>query len=52
MIIHEWRGRASPAKAEAYPLHFRTKVLPELSHIPGFLGAYLSRRTLDRKSVV
>jgi heme-degrading monooxygenase HmoA len=49
MIIREWRGRASPSKAEAYPLHFRTKVLPELSHVPGFLGAHLSRRTLDDK---
>jgi heme-degrading monooxygenase HmoA len=49
MIIREWRGRASPSKVEAYPLHFRTKVLPELSHIPGFLGAYLSRRAIDDK---
>jgi heme-degrading monooxygenase HmoA len=47
MIIREWRGRASASKADAYPLHFRTKVLPELSHIPGFLGAHLSRRAVD-----
>jgi quinol monooxygenase YgiN len=49
MIIREWRGCASPSKAEAYPHHFRTKVLPELVHIPGFLGAHLSRRPLDDK---
>jgi heme-degrading monooxygenase HmoA len=49
MIIREWRGRASPSKAEAYPLHFRAKVLPELSHIPGFLGVHLSWRTVDDK---
>jgi heme-degrading monooxygenase HmoA len=49
MIIREWRGRASPSKADAYPLHFRAKVLPELSHIPGFLGAYLSRRVVGDK---
>jgi heme-degrading monooxygenase HmoA len=49
MIIREWRGRASPSKAEAYPHHFRTRVMPELAHIPGFLGARLSRRPLDDK---
>jgi heme-degrading monooxygenase HmoA len=49
MIIREWRGRASPSKAEAYPHHFRTKVLPELASVPGFLGAHLSRRALDDK---
>ena len=49
MIIREWRGRASASNAEAYPRHFRTKVLPELTHVPGFLGAHLSRRALDDK---
>ena len=44
MILREWRGRASPSKAEAYPTHFRAKVLPELQQIPGFLGAQLSKR--------
>ena len=47
MIIREWRGRAAPSKAEAYPDHFRANVLPELHRVPGFLGAYLSRRQLD-----
>ena len=47
MIIREWRGRATPAKAEAYPAHFRANVLPELRDIPGFLGAQLSRRQRD-----
>jgi heme-degrading monooxygenase HmoA len=47
MIIREWRGRASPARAEAYPTHFRSNVLPELRQVPGFLGAHLSRRQLD-----
>jgi heme-degrading monooxygenase HmoA len=46
MIIREWRGRAAPARADAYPLHFRSAVLPELRRIPGFLGAYLSQRRL------
>lgn len=46
MIIREWRGRASPDHGEAYALHFRTKVVPELREVPGFLGAHLSHRTL------
>jgi heme-degrading monooxygenase HmoA len=47
MIIREWRGRAAPSKAEAYPEHFRAHVIPELHRVPGFLGAYLSKRQLD-----
>ena len=44
MILREWRGRASASKAEAYPVHFRTKVLPELARVPGYLGAELGKR--------
>lgn len=44
MIIREWRGRAAPGKAEAYPAHFRRTVLPELRGIAGFCGAHLSQR--------
>ena len=33
-------------QADAYPAHFRTKVLPELACVPGFLGAQLSKRQL------
>jgi len=47
MIIREWRGRAAASNGEAYPEHFRASVLPELLQVPGFLGAYLSRRQLD-----
>jgi heme-degrading monooxygenase HmoA len=49
MIIREWRGRANPSKAEAYPQHFRETVLPELRPLPGFLGAHLARRHFDDK---
>ena len=49
MIIREWRGRASPSRAEEYPKHFRDKVVPELRRLPGFAGAGLSRRQLDGK---
>ncbi len=44
MIIREWRARASLAQAEAYPSHFRTKVVPDLNRLPGFAGAHLCRR--------
>lgn len=46
MVIREWRGRATLSRAEAYPKHFREKVIPELRHIPGFIGAQLGRRHL------
>jgi heme-degrading monooxygenase HmoA len=49
MIIREWRGRASPSRAEAYPKHFREKVVPELRHLPGFIDADLGQRQLDDK---
>jgi heme-degrading monooxygenase HmoA len=44
MIIRAWRGRASPAKSDAYPRHFRETVVPDLQKTPGFLGAQLTRR--------
>jgi heme-degrading monooxygenase HmoA len=46
MILREWRGRASPSKADAYPAHFRRTVLPELAGVPGFLGAELAKRRI------
>jgi heme-degrading monooxygenase HmoA len=49
MIIREWRGRANPSQAHAYPKHFREKVIPELRHVPGFAGAQLAQRQLDDK---
>jgi heme-degrading monooxygenase HmoA len=49
MIIREWRGRASPSKADAYPKHFNDKVVSELRQVPGFVGAQLSRRQFDDK---
>ena len=49
MILREWRGRASPSEAEAYPTHFRANVLAELARIPGFLGAQLSKRQVGDK---
>jgi heme-degrading monooxygenase HmoA len=46
MIVREWRGRAELARANAYPKHFREKVLPELRAVQGFRGAQLFRREL------
>jgi heme-degrading monooxygenase HmoA len=49
MIIREWRGRAAKSNPDAYAKHFRTNVVPELREMPGFVGAYLSQRTLNEK---
>lgn len=46
-IARTWSCRADPKDPDAYPRHFRDKVLPELDAIPGFLGAMLMRRDLD-----
>ena len=49
MILREWRGRASPSKADAYPNHFRLNVLSDLARVPGFLGAELGKRRIGDK---
>jgi heme-degrading monooxygenase HmoA len=43
MIVRTWRGRASEAKPDAYPMHFANNVLPALRGVEGFLGATLLR---------
>jgi heme-degrading monooxygenase HmoA len=43
MIVRAWRGRAATSNPSGYADHFRQKVLPELHHIAGFLGASLLR---------
>lgn len=47
MVIREWRGRARRSRADAYPRHFRERVISELRQVPGFIGAQLARRDLD-----
>ena len=47
MIIREWRGRARRSQADAYPRHFRERVISELRQVPGFIGAQLARCDLD-----
>ena len=34
-------------QADAYPKHFRDRVLSELRQVPGFIGAQLARRDND-----
>ena len=41
MIVRTWRGRTTPARADAYAHHFRENVMPELRGIAGFIGASL-----------
>lgn len=38
MIIREWRGRAVRQRSDAYPKHFRERILPELQKIPASSG--------------
>ena len=49
MIIREWRGRADPACADAYPRYFREHLVPDLKRLPGFLGAHLGRHRIGDK---
>ena len=49
MILREWRATATRSNADAYPIHFRDNVVPELRLVAGFAGAQLSRRELDDK---
>ncbi len=51
MILREWRGRARRSNAADYPEHFRNRVVAELRHIPGFLGAFLGQRQMPNDQV-
>ena len=44
MILREWRARASPDNADAYPRHFRRNVAVELKSVEGFRGATVYRQ--------
>jgi len=43
MIVRAWRGRAASDNPSGYAAHFHQKVVPELRHVAGFLGASLLR---------
>ncbi|HEY6596112.1 MAG TPA: antibiotic biosynthesis monooxygenase [Asanoa sp.] len=44
MIARVWTATASADGAERYAAHFRSRVLPQLRAVQGFLHAYLLRR--------
>lgn len=47
MIVRQWRATARTEKSTDYPKHFKTRVLPILTNMDGFLGAELLARTTD-----
>jgi heme-degrading monooxygenase HmoA len=44
VIARTWSARATPADAPAYAEHLRTRVLPALRAVEGYLGGQLLRR--------
>ncbi len=52
MILRMWRGRADPAKADAYIEHAKQRVIPVLGKSGGYRGAYILRRILDATAEV
>jgi heme-degrading monooxygenase HmoA len=44
MICRYWRGLVRPDCADAYVEHLRSRTLPQLARIPGFLGSSVLRR--------
>lgn len=47
MVAREWRAVATPAGADAYAEYFRTRLLPALTVLPGFVELVLLRRLRD-----
>jgi uncharacterized protein YciI/heme-degrading monooxygenase HmoA len=48
-ILRRWSARTSEAQLPKYLEHFSTSVLPELHRVPGYLGATVSLRHLERE---
>ena len=48
MISRQWRGLAWPEQASTYVDHLRTKTLPALRKLPGFVSASILSRPLDQ----
>jgi heme-degrading monooxygenase HmoA len=44
MIARVWHASADRARRDAYPEHFKRRVIDELRAVPGFLGADLLSR--------
>lgn len=43
MIARHWRGWTKSENANAYEALLKSRVLPELKSIPGYLGGYIFR---------
>jgi hypothetical protein len=52
LTVRTWSATASSAGAADYSRYFTGTLLPELRKLPGFEGAYLLRRDLDRNGTV
>jgi hypothetical protein len=52
LTVRTWSATADAAGAESYGRYFTGTLLPELRKLPGFEGAYLLRRDLDRDGTV
>ena len=48
LTVRTWSATASSAGAGEYSRYFAGTLLPQLRELPGFAGAYLLRRELDR----
>ncbi len=48
MITRLWHGWTTRENAEAYKTLLQTKILPGIFRIPGYLGAYLLRREVEK----
>jgi hypothetical protein len=52
LTVRTWSATASTEGARDYTRYFTGTLLPELRKLPGFDGAYLLRRDLDRDGTV
>jgi heme-degrading monooxygenase HmoA len=52
MIVRTWSATATGSGAEAYSRYFADTLLPELSKLAGFAGAYLLSRDLGKGGTV
>ena len=48
MISRQWRGLAHPDQAQNYVKHLRTETFPALRRLPGFVGASILSRRVNR----
>src|ERR1700691_1121224 len=48
MICRLWRGLTRSEEAEHYVEHLRRQTLPRLRELPGYVGASILRRQVDR----